>query len=435
MKLPGVAIVYTLFMVLFGQTPAGIHLGLMVVNGICSYLLFLLAKRLFDSKAAVYSCTSYAVLSLSLSVNGVFAHATNFVVLFVLAGFLSLFHCLDKKRIALLFISGLCFGLAVAMKQHAVLLLFYAFLYLLLRISTTPVYGKNDRIAGSFLFVLGAAVPYALIALWMVRSSTFNEFWLWSVQYARVYASKPALSMGLDEFRNSFGKILQFQWPLWLIAGVGCVLLGLKKRGCADRVFVFGFLLFSFLSICPGMHFRGHYFVLLLPAVAIVIGSGTRTAELLLSASRFPRHATLFAILLLIAAISFSFYRERGCFFTLTPQQVSRATYGANPFPEAPQIADYIKRHTSRDDKIAVLGSEPEIFFYADRLSATGHIYMYGLMERQPFAKRMQAQMIGEIESARPKYVVAVNVESSWLIQDSSLRSVLFWGDQYLRKL
>lgn len=435
MKLPGVGMVYALFMTLFGQTPTGIHLGLLIVNGISIYLLYLLTRRLIDGKAALYACASYAVLSLSSSVNGVFAHATHFVVLFVLAGLLTLFHSLDSKKMAPMFISGLCFGLAVTMKQHAALLLLYAFLYYQLRAPSNPNSGKSNRFATSLLFLFGAVVPYALIALWMVKSGNFQEFWLWTVQYAGQYASGSTLSMGLEDFTDSFSEILKLQWPLWLLAGLGALLLGFNKKGCSDRIFLFGFLLFSFLAVCPGMYFRGHYFVMLLPAVAMAAGCGVRAAELRLSAVKDARIAACCAFLLLGAAISYSLYQERASFFVSTPQQVSRAWYGANPFPEAQRIAGYLKAHTFPGDRIAVFGSEPEIYFYADRLSATGHIYMYGMMENHPFTERMQAQMIGDIEAARPKYIVAVNVDASWLVRQSSLRTVLIWGEQYLQRL
>ena len=72
MKLPGVSAMYALFMTFFGQTVAGIHLGLLVANGICIFLTYLLACRLMGKEAAVISCASYAVLSLSNSVLGVF---------------------------------------------------------------------------------------------------------------------------------------------------------------------------------------------------------------------------------------------------------------------------------------------------------------------------------------------------------------------------
>jgi hypothetical protein len=58
---------------------------------------------------------------------------------------------------------------------------------------------------------------------------------------------------------------------------------------------------------------------------------------------------------------------------------------------------------------------------------------MYGLMENQPYAGRMQMQMIREIEAAQPKYVVVVNVYESWVVQNSSIKSVLDWAEQYVR--
>ena len=59
-------------------------------------------------------------------------------------------------------------------------------------------------------------------------------------------------------------------------------------------------------------------------------------------------------------------------------------------------------------DRIAVLGSEPEVLFYADRPSATGYIYMYSLTERQPLAAGMQQELIQDVTATRPLYVVLV---------------------------
>lgn len=40
---------------------------------------------------------------------------------------------------------------------------------------------------------------------------------------------------------------------------------------------------------------------------------------------------------------------------------------------------------------------------------------MCGLMENQPYALKMQKEMIGEIEAAKPRYLVFVNIFTSWL--------------------
>jgi hypothetical protein len=57
---------------------------------------------------------------------------------------------------------------------------------------------------------------------------------------------------------------------------------------------------------------------------------------------------------------------------------------------------------------------------------------MYGLMEDHRDAERMQREMIAEIEAARPKYLVLVNVRTSWLVRPQSLRLIFTWLDQYL---
>jgi len=58
---------------------------------------------------------------------------------------------------------------------------------------------------------------------------------------------------------------------------------------------------------------------------------------------------------------------------------------------------------------------------------------MYGLMEAHPHAERMQMEMIRETEQVRPKYIVVVNVGSSWLIRPQSSQKILDWGESYVK--
>ena len=82
-----------------------------------------------------------------------------------------------------------------------------------------------------------------------------------------------------------------------------------------------------------------------------------------------------------------------------------------------------------------MIGSEPEILFYAQRRSATGYVYTYALMEDQPFARIMQEEMIREIVANEPEFVVFVNVTTSWLARPNSLRRIFEWFDEYKRGL
>ncbi|MGB9081809.1 MAG: glycosyltransferase family 39 protein [Desulfuromonadaceae bacterium] len=431
MKLPGVSFVYALFMALFGQTTAGIHMGLLVVNSISIYLVFLLARRVLDKDAAVISCATYAVLSLSQSVYGVFAHATHFVVLFSLAGFLLLLHYIDRGRLFALCASGVCFGLAFIMKQHSVLMICCAFLYLVWHGWKKPVGSRKKLLVACVIFLSGTIIPYALVVLYVLKAGVLGKFWFWTVKYAREYVSEQTLEQGWNNFAKTFKRIVEPQMPFWLLAGGGLAALFTKQGSKTDRLFILGLFFFSFLSICPGLYFREHYFILLLPAVALMVGAAARTAGHFLSSLQMGRFQQFIPVLLLITAVAYGIYHERNYYFFFEPQQVTRSTYGPSPFNEAVQVARYIKEHTSADDRIAVLGSEPEIFFYADRLSATRHIYMYGLMEKQSFAVQMQSEMIREIEMAKPKYIVMVNLPSSWGEPPFFSRTIIEWGEKY----
>jgi hypothetical protein len=219
-------------------------------------------------------------------------------------------------------------------------------------------------------------------------------------------------------------------WAIWMLAGIGVVVGAVDKSIRASTVFLLGLLLFSTLALCPGFYFRSHYFILVLPAVSLLVGVAiTKLSDLLTGHILLVRFVPL---VVLGATLSLPILWEKKLFFGVSPVDACRMLYPDNPFAESVKIADYLREHTSRDDTIAVLGSEPEIYFYAQRHSATAHIYMYGLMEPQKYARQMQEEMIHEIERARPKYLVSVVMFYSWLWRPSSDRLVFTWGDEYI---
>jgi hypothetical protein len=96
-------------------------------------------------------------------------------------------------------------------------------------------------------------------------------------------------------------------------------------------------------------------------------------------------------------------------------------------------VGRFLAANTRSDEPVAVLGSEPEIYFYARRRAATGFIYMYPLMEAQPFASAMQRKLIAEVEAARPRFLVYVDTPYSWGLRPGSDREVLRWLEGYAR--
>ncbi len=409
MKFPGAYGAYAVIMAVFGQTTTGIRLGLLLLNACSIVLVFLLGRRLFGNPAGMAAAAAYALLSTSTGILGIEAHATHFVVAAALGATLLLLSAVDTGKSQALFWCGLLYGVAILMKQHGAFFLIFGGLYLVWR---------RCRPRQLAIFFFGSAVPLALTGLALWYAGVFGKFWFWTIRYAREYATELSLAEGWGFFKFEFPRVASANILLWLLAGAGLVLIWRRKEDRASAVFVSAFLVFSIFGILPGLWFREHYFILMTPALALLAGAVVRSKA-------------KWTWVLFIAVLAISVARQADSLFLLGPLESSREFNGFNPFPEAVEIADYIRSHSEPSALIAVLGSEPEIYFYAGRRSATGYIYTYGLMENQPFALTMQKEMMAEVERAVPEYVVFVNVQSSWGTRRDSHLDIIDWWSSY----
>lgn len=431
MKFPGTYAAYALIMSIFGQTILAIHLGLLLVNAATIVLIFLLGRRLIDSTAAIAAAACYAVLSVSPSVLGLAAHATNFVMLPVLGGTLLLLRQQGREtnQFLPLFASGLLFGVGALMKQPALLFIPFGAIYIVWN-DLHPRLSLNRIVRRIVIFGIGAVVPLGITCLILWRAGVIDKFWFWTIDYASQYGRLVPLSQAPQIFFRSAAEVVLTGWPLGILAGIGALAGLWDRRIRASTFFVIGFLFFSALALCTGFYFRAHYFILVLPAVSLLVGVAmSKLSEILKTRMILIRFIPL---PLLALALSVPILLDKKIFFEVSPNQACAIIYPENPFLESVRIADYIREHTEPDDPIGVLGSEPEIYFYSHRHSATGYIYTYGLMEPQKYAQQMQQEMIREIEHARPKYLISVAMAYSWLRRPDSDQAIFNWANAYM---
>jgi hypothetical protein len=416
MKLPGMFYLNAGVMKLFGASIRGIHLGLLLANMVSSLLVFLVGSKLSGRSAGLVSAALFALMTVSQHLLGTFAHATHFVILFSLAAFCLILPGERGVTPYRYLVAGIFFGLAFLVKQHGALFLVAAAVFVLLE--SRPF---SAGVGNAITMAAGFTVPPLLTALGVFLQGTFANFWLWTVKYAASYATGLPASFGWINFRSQMAEILGSMLVYWLLAlaGLLAVLFGSSARA---RNFFLPLLVCSFLAICPGFHFRPHYFVLVVPVVALLAGAVFAPAKL-------PRILQNGLYLLLFAATLFQFWSEGWFLFRAPPEEyVKKAYQTTKPFAESVAVARYVRENSGPKDRILVLGSEPQIYFYSGRLSATGHIYMYPLMEEQPYAEAMQAGMLQDIAANRPRFVVLVDDLSSWL-------SVSRSGEQFRRRL
>ncbi|MEP6602682.1 MAG: glycosyltransferase family 39 protein [Spartobacteria bacterium] len=428
MKFPGTYVAYALCMSIFGQSAIGVHLGLLIVNAATIALMFFLGRRLLDEIAGIAGAASYAILSLGPTVLGFAGHATHFVVLPALGGAILLLGALDRQSIARFFWSGLFFGLAVIMKQPGAAFVMFGLSYIVFVQWKRPVEPRRLLLQVA-VFLGGVIVPTAVTGLWLWRSGVFDKFWFWCVEYAREYGSRVSISLGWEVLANAIPRVVGATWALWGLAFVGIISSAFVFKSAATKFFVFGWLVCSALGVSAGFYFRPHYFILLLPALSLFVGT---IASSLFQATQSKQTWLKFGFFGLFAgALTLPLFAERDFFFQAPLDIASRLVNGTNPFPECVRIAQFLRERTSASDTIAVLGSEPQIYFYAHRRAASGYIYAYPLMEPHRFARQMQEEMVREIETAHPKFVVFVQVDTSWLVQPDSHQMVFEWFTEY----
>ncbi|MGB7746301.1 MAG: glycosyltransferase family 39 protein [Verrucomicrobiia bacterium] len=431
MKLPGTYYAYALGMAVFGQTVAGVHLTLLAANSLTIVFVFLLGRKLFGLTAGWVACASYGVMSASPTVAGLAAHATHFVVLFAVPATGLLWQAAESKRRRTFFFSGLLYGLAFLMKQQGICFGLFGSLFLLwLAVRNKSIFTRDFARTG-LVFGLGMILPFGLTCFYLALAGVFYKFWFWTFTYAWSYVTSVPLGAGIQSLESCLRYNLDQLLGVWII-----LILGLPpaffNRGIRRQIcFAIFFGTFSFLGTAAGLYFRPHYFILILPALVLAMGAGIASLQKVL---RFGVIEDIFKSLPLIlfgmAMSWFVFYQEQ-YFFQWPPDKIAQNLYMWNPVVESRAVAQYLREHSEKNARIAVFGSEPEIYFYAQRHSATGYIYTYALMEAQPDALRMQHEMMREIESNKPEYLVYVSHEFSWIFNPNSDRTIFRWFERY----
>ena len=427
MKLPGTYAAYAVIMAIFGQTAAGIHIGLLLVNALTILLVYAVGKRLWGPLAGVVAAATYGLLSVGPWVNGFAGHATHFVVLAAMAGLLLLLKAIDERRDRVIFLAGLFFGLAFVMKQPGAAFGLFGALYLL------KTGGRSkDKLQSSIRrlvwFGAGVVLPFGVTCLVLWRAGVFAKFWFWTFSYAYQYGTNVSAADGWRFFVKNFSEASLSAIALWLLAALGLTSFLWSRRARASADFILGLLFFSGLAVSASLYFRRHYFILLLPVVSLLAGLAiVSAAEVAEDGKRSVLRNV--AVAIFIVAFASSLLQEKYFFIQADSISASRYVYPDDPFAESLEIGRYIQEHTSSTARIAVLGSEPQIMFYSRRRSATGYLYGYSLTEEQKYAATMQQEAISEIETASPEYLVFAR---DWDIRPSSDTTILSWAERYI---
>src|SRR5262245_56109462 len=249
MKFPGTYAAYAALMASFGETIVGVHIGLLLINAASIVVIFFIGWRLFGLPAGVAAATTYGVVSLSPSVLGLAAHASQFAMLPVLGGtLLLLLDRSDQRGFGRVFASGVLFGIGVLMKQPAALFILFGATSILCNDIRRRATFKTIALRIS-IFGAGAIIPFGLTCLILWQAGVFERFWFWTVNYAAEYGTRIPLGAAPSIFAAMCGSVIRSGWALWILAGLGVVGGFWNKRSRGGAVFLVTLLAVSLLAL------------------------------------------------------------------------------------------------------------------------------------------------------------------------------------------
>ena len=431
---PGVFIIYALTFLILGQTIFAIHFCLLVATLITIVIIFLIGKKLFDPLTGIISGATFGLLGLNPYAQGLFSHGEPFTMLFICSGVYLLLLSIDSEKKILFLWSGLFFGLGLLIKQNIFVFIGLPIVYLCWSLLKKPRLKRKFYLDAIFYFTFGYFLPLAVFFIFCLITGSLEQMFFWTFIMPTEMTPPISISRAVYQFKILTLPIIKSSPLFFGVAAIGLLSPLWDKSSRLAVLFIAIFLVFSFFTMSLVFYFRAHYFLCLFPATALLTGVGFYSMNNLIKKISLRRINPIITAVFVFIFFSYSIFDQRKFFFQTKPETVSRIIYGNNPFPESLVIADYIKEHSSPSDKIAILGSEPQILFYADRVSASKHIFMYYLMGNHLHALSMQKEAMADIELTKPPILINVVIPTSWLFQKDSKSMLFHWLDGFVLK-
>ncbi|HEY3295848.1 MAG TPA: glycosyltransferase family 39 protein [bacterium] len=404
-KTPGIVFLYGALFHLFGSSLIVTRVAYILMLVVEGGLLVELAIRLWGATAAIPAALLFWMVANSFDIPPDMIPLNTegaAMLVAVLAVWLAWWR---PKDIRAVLGSGAALGLSVLFRQSSVFFILPVFSVLML--------APGQRVKRSVMLATGALTVWAPVLA--VYGAKHGLGWAWDswVRYPLEYAGDTGINgfaARLAYMASEFG--FQLMVPVAL-AIYGAVLL--IRHGRKEQFVLLGSLLLgSFLALCTGSRFFGHYWVQMYPIVVLsavsawqCMAQGTKRTKLLLT--------SLALVAGLVALTHYNTWRTWDRY--APPRGISFFRLGVEN--DEVKLGAFAKEHTSPDEKICVWGYCPQIYWYAERLPAVRDFICHyvvgyspgvsnlvmGQSERRLGHPRAVQMFLEDLERNRPKYI------------------------------
>jgi len=424
-KPPAVFWVYRAALALPVDPIRAVHFAALIFSAASGCALFFLSRRFMNRFWAFVAAALLVLLSADPWAEGTAANTEIFMLLPILLSQIAFFRSLENSRNTMsILLSGALIAAAIAFKQVAAANWFL--LVALVPIVAKPEKRWADTTRFAILSLVGiVAVIVAIAFYFWVRhglSALVENVFTHNLEYigAMTWADR------LHFFGETLTRLSPTELLVWIFAAIGLVAFVARPRRKWFAFFA-GWLIASAVGISASGYFFPHYFQQWLPPLAVTATFGAQW----LSNLGFWRRAALARILSILLLFALPLRTAWPFWFSYTSADAVRKIYPGNFFAEMPAFAERIAKITSSDQRVFAFGAEPELLFYAQRVSATRYIFLFPLYG--PYRNIREKQIATAEEIQRNSPAAAVYVPNELFFSPGSDQYFTEWSLSYLR--
>lgn len=443
-KFPGIFVFFAMMIKLFGYSVEALHKGFAWLNLASNIFLFFTLRLWVNRHAALAASLAFGIYTMNPFISGYTIQSEHGVVFFTCLGlfFYALFRKSQSKKMFHAFLAGLAFGAAFMTKTSGVMFAFWGGIVIFLEYVIFPdTRNIKKGIIYCLTYIIGLSLIIGALFLMIVMKNAFDEMIYWSYTTPKKYVSQVPWEQGKQFLAYYWKTISDFSGWFWSISLIALPLLLFTKQNLQDKIYIILFALLSFAAIVPGYYFYGHYWIQLAPAVGILNGVFVwGISQLAQNLFKFKWPYVPHSLLIISGIMAFNHVQSKNKEFfgyyssRANYNMILRQVYGENPFPECVEVARFLKSRMSAEDKVIIVGSEPQIYVYLNKECPTRHAYFAAIVNNVPEHKEWQREFASDIEKSAPKYLVFFNHRISLLVQPNTDNYVFTWLNEYVNK-
>lgn len=401
-KPPGIFVLFSLAMFVFGDSVQAIRILGCVAVAITSYLLYEIGNFIGENEKKIGLLAGIFYLVFSLNNYGIASNAEILFAPFVTLAFYLFFRATEYSGFNS-FVIGLFMGCAMQIK-YVVIMDFFA----LLLIGGIHLFlNQKKKLLKFYVFLcMGFIVPFIVTTLYFLILGYFNEY-----IYATWTANQKYIAISDFYFRNLLPSVIEQiynNFILYLCLFLSPIYLKssniFSKKEKRNLVYLISWFCLTFIATLLSKRFIAHYYLQLLPPLCLISSCIVIKTVYRQSAKNIIKHHLILILLLSLFLVQTVYpHIQKSINFVKNRYILKQGDWG----DQEAVVANYIKEKINRSQYIYIANYQVIIYYLVGAKLPTKYVFPSHLIRYYSSITGIEPiQELDRIMNKKPIYVI-----------------------------